>query len=64
METADIPFIENGRVVYAVLSFGEFLGPGNILFAVPRKTLIMRWASTRFEDINNRLTRLNNRPHV
>ena len=28
--------LENGRVAYAVLSFGEFMDLGNKLFAVPR----------------------------
>jgi sporulation protein YlmC with PRC-barrel domain len=31
--------LENGRVAYAVLSFGGFLGMGNKLFAVPFEAL-------------------------
>jgi hypothetical protein len=34
--------LENGRVAYAVLSFGGFLGLGNKLFAVPWKALLVR----------------------
>lgn len=31
--------VDNGRIRYAVLSFGGFLGVGNKLFAVPFETL-------------------------
>jgi hypothetical protein len=34
--------LENGRVAYAVLSFGGFLGFGNKLFAVPWEALSVR----------------------
>jgi hypothetical protein len=34
--------LENGRVAYAVLSFGGFLGLGNKLFAVPWEALTAR----------------------
>jgi hypothetical protein len=34
--------LENGRVAYAVLSFGGFLGLGNKLFAVPWEALSVR----------------------
>ena len=34
--------LENGRVAYAVLSFGGFLGLGNKLFAVPWEALTVR----------------------
>jgi hypothetical protein len=34
--------LENGRVAYAVLSFGGFLGLGNKLFAVPWEALPVR----------------------
>jgi sporulation protein YlmC with PRC-barrel domain len=40
----DIP---NGRVAYAVLSFGGFLGMGNKLFAVP-------WSSLQLDSANHR----------
>jgi uncharacterized protein YrrD len=34
--------LENGRVAYAVLSFGGFLGLGNKFFAVPWEALSVR----------------------
>jgi len=34
--------LEHGRVAYAVLSFGGFLGLGNKLFAVPWEALTVR----------------------
>jgi len=34
--------LENGRIAYAVLSFGGFLGFGNKLFAVPWEALSVR----------------------
>jgi hypothetical protein len=34
--------LENGRIAYAVLSFGGFLGIGNKLFAVPWEALSVR----------------------
>ena len=34
--------LENGRVAYAVLSFGGFLGLGNKLFVVPCEALLVR----------------------
>ena len=34
--------LENGRVAYAVLSFGGFLGLGNKLFAVPWEALTVK----------------------
>jgi sporulation protein YlmC with PRC-barrel domain len=35
--------VETGRVAYAVLSFGGFLGLGNRLFAIP-------WTAMRLDD--------------
>ncbi len=40
--------IESGRVVYAVLSFGGFLGMGDKLFAIPWKALTIDLAQKRF----------------
>jgi sporulation protein YlmC with PRC-barrel domain len=40
--------IESGRVVYAVLSFGGFLGMGDKLFAIPWKALAIDLAQKRF----------------
>ena len=34
--------IEQGRIIYAVLSFGGFMGLGNKLFAVPWRALILK----------------------
>jgi hypothetical protein len=39
--------VRSGRVVYAVLSFGGFLGMGEKLFAVP-------WSALTFDTMNNR----------
>jgi hypothetical protein len=39
----------SGRVAYAVLSFGGFLGMGDRLFAVP-------WQSLRLDTANKRFT--------
>lgn len=39
---------ENGRVVYAVLSFGGFLGLGDKLFAIPLEALQLDTANKRF----------------
>ena len=42
-----------GRIEYAVLSFGGFLGFGDKLFAVPAQTLRLDTANERFElDVN------------
>ena len=38
----------NGRVVYAVLSFGGFLGIGDKLFAIPWSSLTLDEANKRF----------------
>ena len=40
--------IESGRVVYAVLSFGGFLGMGDKLFAIPWKALTIDLEQKRF----------------
>jgi sporulation protein YlmC with PRC-barrel domain len=40
--------IESGRVVYAVLSFGGFLGMGDKLFAIPWKALTVDMPEKRF----------------
>jgi sporulation protein YlmC with PRC-barrel domain len=40
--------LDRGRVSYAVLSFGGFLGVGNKLFAVPWDTLQVDMANKRF----------------
>ncbi|HEX3034988.1 MAG TPA: PRC-barrel domain-containing protein [Thermodesulfobacteriota bacterium] len=34
--------IEEGRIIYAVLSFGGFIGLGNKLFAIPWKALMLK----------------------
>ncbi len=34
--------LENGRVAYAVLSFGGFLGMGNKLFAIPWRAIELK----------------------
>jgi sporulation protein YlmC with PRC-barrel domain len=39
---------DNGRVVYAVLSFGGFLGMGDKLFAVPLEALRVDLENKRF----------------
>jgi sporulation protein YlmC with PRC-barrel domain len=40
--------MQNGRIVYAVLSFGGFLGMGDRLFAVPWQALKLDTANKRF----------------
>lgn len=40
--------VETGRVAYAVLSFGGFLGMGNKLFAVPWQALQLDRENHRF----------------
>jgi len=40
--------LENGRVAYAVLSFGGFLGMGDKLFAIPWSTLRVDTVEKRF----------------
>ena len=34
--------IEQGRIIYAVLSFGGFMGMGNKLFAIPWRALMLK----------------------
>ena len=41
--------MSSGRIGYAVLSFGGFLGVGDRLFAVP-------WAALRLDTVNKRFT--------
>ena len=53
--------MNTGRVSYAVLSFGGFLGMGEKLFAVPWEALKLDTANKRFElDVNKE--RLENAP--
>lgn len=40
--------LDSGRVVYAVLSFGGFLGMGDKLFAIPWKALTVDMSEKRF----------------
>jgi hypothetical protein len=40
--------LENGRIAYAVLSFGGFLGMGDKLFAIPWNTLTVDTVEKRF----------------
>src|ERR1019366_5383344 len=40
--------LENGRVAYAVLSFGGFLGMGDKLFAIPWSSLTVDKVEKRF----------------
>ena len=40
--------LENGRIAYAVLSFGGFLGMGNKLFMVPWNALTLDTINKRF----------------
>jgi len=40
--------LENGRIAYAVLSFGGFLGMGDKLFAIPWSTLTVDTVEKRF----------------
>ena len=45
--------MRNGRVSYAVLSFGGFLGMGDRLFAVPWDALVLDTVNKRFTlDVN------------
>ncbi|MDX1530108.1 MAG: PRC-barrel domain-containing protein [Rhodothermales bacterium] len=45
--------LENGRISYAVLSFGGFLGLGDKLFAVPTEALQLDTVNERFVlDVN------------
>ena len=53
--------VESGRIAYAVLSFGGFLGMGNKLFAIPWSALTLDAGEKRFVlDIAKE--RLNNAP--
>ena len=53
--------LRNGRVAYAVLDFGGFLGMGNKLFAVPWKAMTLDTENKCFVlDIDR--TRLENAP--
>jgi hypothetical protein len=48
--------LENGRIAYAVLSFGGFLGFGNKLFAVPWEALSVRPHEHAFAlDVNKEI---------
>ncbi|GAA5784645.1 PRC-barrel domain-containing protein [Chitiniphilus shinanonensis] len=40
--------VQRGRIAYAVLSFGGFLGVGNKLFAIPWQTLVLDTDRKRF----------------
>ena len=40
--------LENGRIAYAVLSFGGFLGMGDKLFAIPWSALTVDKVEKRF----------------
>ncbi len=40
--------VQNGRVCYAVLSFGGFMGVGEKLFAVPWEALVLDTVNQRF----------------
>lgn len=53
--------MRTGRVSYAVLSFGGFLGMGDKLFAVPWNALILDTANKRF-TLNIDKDRLQNAP--
>ena len=53
--------MRTGRVSYAVLSFGGFLGMGDKLFAVPWRALILDTANKRF-TLNVDKDRLQNAP--
>lgn len=52
---------EEGRVAYAVLSFGGFLGMGNKLFAVPMQALMLVPDQGKFL-LNESKERLENAP--
>ena len=51
----------SGRVAYAVLSFGGFLGMGDKLFAVPWNALVLDSANKRF-TLNVEKSRLESAP--
>lgn len=53
--------MQNGRIVYAVLSFGGFLGMGDRLFAVPWQALKLDTANKRF-TLNVAKDKLKNAP--
>ena len=53
--------ISNGKVCYAVLSFGGFLGMGDKLFAVPWNALKLDTENKRFE-LNVKKDRLKDAP--
>ncbi len=53
--------MQSGRVAYAVLSFGGFLGMGEKLFAVPWKALTLDTENKRFV-LNMEKDRLENAP--
>ncbi len=53
--------ISNGKVCYAVLSFGGFLGMGDKLFAVPWNALKLDTENQRFE-LNVKKDRLEDAP--
>jgi sporulation protein YlmC with PRC-barrel domain len=53
--------MQSGRIVYAVLSFGGFLGMGDRLFAVPWSALKLDTANKRF-TLNVSKEKLKNAP--
>jgi sporulation protein YlmC with PRC-barrel domain len=53
--------MQSGRIVYAVLSFGGFLGMGDRLFAVPWQALKLDTANKRFA-LNVSKDKLKNAP--
>ena len=53
--------VQSGRVAYAVLSFGGFLGMGNKLFAIPWSALTLDAGEKRFM-LNIAKERLDNAP--
>ena len=53
--------VQSGRVAYAVLSFGGFLGMGNKLFAIPWSALTLDAGEKRF-ILNIAKERLDNAP--
>lgn len=53
--------MQGGRIVYAVLSFGGFLGMGDRLFAVPWQALKLDAANKRFQ-LNVSKDKLKNAP--
>jgi sporulation protein YlmC with PRC-barrel domain len=44
--------LEDGRIAYAVLSFGGFLGVGDKLFAIPWEALLLRRDHTFVLDVD------------